>query len=262
MGVLIAKISGLLVAATLIGIAVDRWWVRRHRLKVKFDYARLLQEGIKPREPVSPTVMSQGERASSDSPRILAPRRLSLLDSLQVPPAPAESPPRDDLARVQRRLDELAEAVAALHIISPSPPVPPGVDLRSLLERIEALEREVRLRGDTPDRGYTTAPRVVPVSVEVTRAIRRDDCKSAPTAGTPDDLKRIKGVKGAMERMLQDIGVQYFWQIAAWSPEEVRQAETRLRQFRGRIERDDWVAQAARLMREPDATPPPDGLRE
>jgi predicted flap endonuclease-1-like 5' DNA nuclease len=290
MSVWIAKLSGLLVAATLIGIAVDRWWVRRPRQKVKFDYARLLQVGIKPRESVGPHLGSPGDPLSlvsflpeqlpgthetAGAPDVRIPampsreplsRRHPLLGSSSAPVVGMEPASRDDLAHLHRRLDELVEAVSALHILSPPPPAPPPVDLRPLLERIDSLERTVRLLHATPGPGYSepseSAPRVVPVSVEVTRVRRGNDADPAPTGATPDDLKRIKGVKGGMERMLRGIGVDYFWQIAAWSPEEVRQAESRLGQFRGRIERDEWVAQAARLMREPDAAPRPDRFSE
>ncbi len=68
----------------------------------------------------------------------------------------------------------------------------------------------------------------------------------APDDGAPDDLKQIKGVGPKLERMLHGLGVFYFRQIASWSPEQVDEVDQRLR-FRGRITRDDWVAQAQDL---------------
>jgi predicted flap endonuclease-1-like 5' DNA nuclease len=61
--------------------------------------------------------------------------------------------------------------------------------------------------------------------------------------GKSDDLKLIKGVAGALEKMLHNIGVYYFWQVAEWSREDIAYADARLEVFKGRIERDHWVEQ-------------------
>lgn len=63
---------------------------------------------------------------------------------------------------------------------------------------------------------------------------------------TPDDLKMISGVGPKLEQVLNGLGVWTFGQIAAWSAEEIAWVDDYL-QFRGRIERDDWIRQAAAL---------------
>lgn len=68
---------------------------------------------------------------------------------------------------------------------------------------------------------------------------------SAPR-GEADDLKRIKGVGPKLEAALNDMGIYHFDQIAAWSPEDVAWVDDRLN-FKGRIERDGWIAQARKL---------------
>jgi len=65
---------------------------------------------------------------------------------------------------------------------------------------------------------------------------------SPPTTGS-DDLKRIKGVGPQLEGILNELGIYRFDQIAEWGPQEIAWVDARLK-FRGRIERDDWVAQA------------------
>ncbi len=74
---------------------------------------------------------------------------------------------------------------------------------------------------------------------------------SAPR-GTPDDLKRISGVGPKLEGVLNDLGFYHFWQIAAWGPGEVAWVDSRLK-FKGRIERDNWIDQAAEFAKEGDA---------
>ena len=69
----------------------------------------------------------------------------------------------------------------------------------------------------------------------------------APRGGKPDNLKEIKGVGPKMEKMLHEMGFYHFDQIAAWSPDEVAWVNENLTGFKGRVTRDDWVAQAAVL---------------
>ncbi|MFT6459717.1 MAG: NADH-quinone oxidoreductase subunit E, partial [Pseudophaeobacter arcticus] len=64
--------------------------------------------------------------------------------------------------------------------------------------------------------------------------------------GLPDDLKLLKGVGPKLEQTLNDLGFFHFDQIAAWSEAEVAWVDSRLK-FKGRIERDGWIAQAAKL---------------
>ena len=78
---------------------------------------------------------------------------------------------------------------------------------------------------------------------------------AAPIAGTPapprrviDDLKKISGIGRVNEAKLNELGVTSFAQIAAWSPEDEARIGDLLA-FEGRIEREEWVAQAKILAR-------------
>ncbi|WP_298842133.1 NADH-quinone oxidoreductase subunit E [uncultured Roseobacter sp.] len=73
---------------------------------------------------------------------------------------------------------------------------------------------------------------------------------SAPREGGADDLKRIKGVGPKLEKMLNGIGIYHFDQVAAWTPEHVAWADQNLVGFKGRVSRDNWVAQAIVLAAE------------
>ncbi|CAL76534.1 hypothetical protein; putative membrane protein; putative TolA family protein [Bradyrhizobium sp. ORS 278] len=64
--------------------------------------------------------------------------------------------------------------------------------------------------------------------------------------GTADDLKLIKGVGPKNERVLNDIGVHHFSQIADWSPAHAEWVGHHMA-FPGRIEREHWIAQAKLL---------------
>ncbi len=69
----------------------------------------------------------------------------------------------------------------------------------------------------------------------------------APRAGGADDLKKIKGVGPKMEKLCNKLGFWHFDQIAAWTTDEVAWVDANLEGFKGRVSRDDWVAQAKLL---------------
>ena len=72
------------------------------------------------------------------------------------------------------------------------------------------------------------------------------DQMKKPRAGGADDLKLIKGVGPQLEGVLNDMGFWHFDQIAKWKKSDVAWVDSRLK-FKGRIERDNWIAQAKKL---------------
>lgn len=80
------------------------------------------------------------------------------------------------------------------------------------------------------------------------KAVKEDqpDTLSAARDGKSDDLKLLKGVGPKLEKTLNELGFYHYDQIAKWTPEQVAWVDARLK-FKGRIERDGWIAQAAQL---------------
>ena len=105
---------------------------------------------------------------------------------------------------------------------------------KRLEDRVEVLERELaelrrRLSGGT---------------------VKRASAKQAEAGGNnKDDLQRIKGIGAVLENKLHAIGIDSFKQIAAWSQEDIAGFSQKL-SFKGRIEREGWVAQAGVLAAE------------
>ena len=62
----------------------------------------------------------------------------------------------------------------------------------------------------------------------------------------PDDLKLISGVGPKIEGTLHELGIFTFAQVAGWKKAEREWVDGYLN-FKGRIERDDWVKQAKAL---------------
>ncbi len=70
---------------------------------------------------------------------------------------------------------------------------------------------------------------------------------AAPKAdATPDDLTEISGVGPVIVKKLHALGVTTFAQIAAWTKDDIADMDDKLN-FKGRIDRDEWLKQAAKL---------------
>jgi predicted flap endonuclease-1-like 5' DNA nuclease len=63
-----------------------------------------------------------------------------------------------------------------------------------------------------------------------------------------DDLTRIDGIGPFLERQLNESGIYTYEQISRWDGSDIHQVTQQIRYFPGRIEREDWVGQANRLM--------------
>lgn len=63
----------------------------------------------------------------------------------------------------------------------------------------------------------------------------------------PDDLKLIVGIGPVLERMLHNLGIGSFRQIARWTERDIAEFDAKLPEFPGRIVRDQWVTQARAL---------------
>jgi small subunit ribosomal protein S2 len=65
--------------------------------------------------------------------------------------------------------------------------------------------------------------------------------------GVADDLKKLTGVSPAIEKMLNDLGIFHFWQIAEFSPDDAHKIGEEVG-LPGRVE--GWIAQAKQLTAE------------
>jgi len=71
----------------------------------------------------------------------------------------------------------------------------------------------------------------------------KPEALSGPRNGKPDDLKLISGIGPRLEKMLNDLGIYHFDQIASWSRDTISWVDAYL-SFKGRIMREDWIHQA------------------
>ncbi len=69
---------------------------------------------------------------------------------------------------------------------------------------------------------------------------------AGPRDGKADDLKKVKGIGPVGETSLNELGIYHYDQVAAWSEAEAAWVGAFLA-FPGRVEREEWIAQAKAL---------------
>ena len=63
-----------------------------------------------------------------------------------------------------------------------------------------------------------------------------------------DDLKQIIGIGKVFERALNELGVYSFRQLANFGITDIARVNAKLKEFKGRMEQDDWIGQAKELL--------------
>lgn len=74
--------------------------------------------------------------------------------------------------------------------------------------------------------------------------------KIPEASGEPDNLRLIKGVGPKLNKLLNNLGVTRFDQIAGWKAPEIAEVDQYLETFSGRITRDAWIDQAKYLAKD------------
>ncbi len=96
----------------------------------------------------------------------------------------------------------------------------------------------------------TEAPKAEAPKAKAPKAAAKSSDAAAPLftapAGAPDDLKQISGVGPVIEKKLHALGITRYEQVAAFTDDDIVKVDDALA-FKGRIERDDWVAHAKKL---------------
>ncbi len=70
-----------------------------------------------------------------------------------------------------------------------------------------------------------------------------------------DDLTRINGISPFLEKKLNEAGYYSYEQISQWDPSDVHQVTQRIGYLPGQIEKEDWIGQAIRLVKNKQNTP-------
>jgi len=179
---------------------------------------------------------------------------------VQAPPGDTGQPAEDDgqLAFRNRHLESrvrfLEGKIADLESEAAAPKADDETDESTRLRwrnrylegRVKYLEEElVRKMPGLVDPDPSAAPAMA-LAGEPDVEKAQPPVLSEPKGGKGDDLKIIGGIGPKLEKKLNELGIWHFEQIAAWTPAEIEWVNQAI-SFRGRIERENWVSQAAQL---------------
>ena len=126
---------------------------------------------------------------------------------------------------------------AALHVVADPGPALPVEPRRP--EPLSALGRPVHDAAEAAE----SAPAAAVPAREPASGAGHDDERN-------DDLRRIRGVGPAIESVLHGLGIRSYRQLLMLDEAGLDRVRDALRDFRQRIEREDWIGQARRLHRE------------
>lgn len=147
----------------------------------------------------------------------------------------------DRLAEIERRLQSLEKEREQLrHAPAEDRPIHPlSVESHSALDarQLEVFE-DANGEEEEPDIQDASSRSVSWTSMSGQRS--RELAK--------DDLTRIDGVGPFLERKLNEVGVYTFKEISEWDTARIHDITRQIQFFEGRIEKDDWVGQAKRLL--------------
>jgi len=104
-----------------------------------------------------------------------------------------------------------------------------------------------RLGIPTRDDFQAIAKRLEELNHSVQTLLRSKAKEAATPAAEKDDLKEISGIGPAIETKLKADGIVSFRQVAQLSSAEVERIETEVINSTGRIQRENWIAQAREL---------------
>ena len=88
--------------------------------------------------------------------------------------------------------------------------------------------------------------------VRTSPAPKKANGRSEPESTEPlperaDDLKEILGIGKVFESTLHDLGIYSYQQIAGFGLSDIARVNSQLKEFKGRMEQDDWIGQAKDL---------------
>ncbi len=98
--------------------------------------------------------------------------------------------------------------------------------------------------------GKAAAKKAAPKKAEAPKkaAPKKAAPKKAKAAEGADDLTKISGVGPVIVGKLEKLGITTFQQVADFTAEDIARIDEELN-FKGRIERDDWVSQAKEFLK-------------
>jgi len=145
-----------------------------------------------------------------------------------------------------------ADFKVAIGTGSVSASVVTAMEERYTMNKIDQAEMAKRVKTGQADAKSTEPKKAAKADtpIEAEKQAEKAEAKAKPAKKAKkadgDDLSKISGIGPVIVGKLNDAGITTFAQIAAWTEADVEKIEEEL-SFKGRVEREDWIAQAKEL---------------
>lgn len=236
---------------------------RRRAVEIKLDDARAEQDSF-----ANLLRSSVTERESVNNMLAAAKKRLDNIDELEQKAIELEAENaqlKHDAAIAQQEIDvlrrdveeldelkvqnkELAQCVTSLEDSRRQY----ETDAKRYKERAGQSEQKsetLRVKLDEVEKNFLDIEKQQRKALKDARkaAVTRNNNKKPKAAVERDDLQEIVGIGKVFEQALHELGIFTFRQIANFDISDIARVNAELKDFRGRMEQDDWIGQAKEL---------------
>lgn len=113
----------------------------------------------------------------------------------------------------------------------------------------EKRTETLRVKLDDVEKSFADIARQHDKALRISRereSVRKSNGHEAAEQAV-DDLTAIVGIGKVFQQTLNDLGVFSYRQIATFGPADIARVNMQLKEFKGRMEQDDWIGQAKDL---------------
>ena len=230
----------VLLIALIIGVAIIYWVWRRSAIKADAKPPKIAPSAPKTVSDLAKTMPAATEPMTLMDTTKPAPKAKVAAKAPSKPAPKAKTPPK-------------AKAVAVA-----APKAKPAPVKKAAVPKAKAEVTKVKAAPAAKPTAEPAKVKAAPAvktkaaAVEKPKAAAKPKTAAKPKAAAkviiPDNLELMKGVGPKLNTLLKSLGVTSFEQVANWSAADVREIDSRLGTFAGRISRDNWVDQARLLV--------------
>ena len=185
----------------------------------------------------------------------------------------------NQITRLKAQNEQLSESPQNFADTTTVPaPIAPAQELAELRERLNAFETTLsRLSGENQtlrsDLATLKSQPVVTAVIDEAAEVGDGELvlgndktvlydKIIVSDRDKDALTAIEGIGEFLEKKLNSIGVFSYEDIANWTPGRIEEVTGQIGYISGRIEKDNWVGQAALLLQQEQENPTPRGFSD
>ncbi len=226
--------------ALMIGVATAYWVWARHRIEADVQTPKIAPSAPKAVSDLAKTMPAATEPVNLMKTAKAAPKAKVAVKApvKAAPKAKAAAAPKAKAAPKPKAAAVAAPKVAAAPVKKAAAPKAPVAKAKVEAPKVKAAPVA------KPKVAAPAKAKVVPVAKPKPAA----KPKAAPKIVIPDNLELLKGVGPKLNTLLKSLGVTSFEQVANWSAADIREIDSKLGNFAGRIGRDNWVDQAKLLV--------------